>query len=105
MDSATLSVSWDDFPKVATNLFNDLSNDAAFTDVTLVSEDGQQVHKLVLISSCPFFLNLFKRNKHQHPLVYMRGVLYDNLVIIVDFFYHGDSERQMFTRRALTLFF
>jgi len=45
-------------------------------DVTLVCEDGQQVeaNKIILTSFSPFFLNLPRRNKHQHPLLYMRGL-------------------------------
>ena len=100
-----LRLQWNDFQQNVSSAFGELRSDKDFIDVTLVSEEGQQGHKLVFISSCPFFLNLFKRNKLQHPLLYKRGVLYDNLVIMVDFFYHGDSGRQMFTRRALTLFF
>ena len=61
--------------------------------VTLACEDGQEVeaHKVVLIASSPFFLNILKRNKHPHPLIYMRGVKSENLTAIVDFFYHGEA--------------
>ena len=61
--------------------------------MTLACEDGQQVeaHKVVLLSSSPFFLNLLKRNKHPHPLVYMRGLKYENLLSMVDFLYHGEA--------------
>ena len=43
--------------------FGDLREDKEFTDVTLACEDGQQVeaHKVVLIASSPFFLNLLKK--------------------------------------------
>ena len=47
--------------------------------------------KVVLLSSSPFFLNLLKRNKHPHPLVYMRGLKYENLLSMVDFFYRGEA--------------
>ena len=46
---------------------------------------------MVLIASSPFFLALLKRNKHTHPLVYMRGVRFEDLVAMVDFFYHGEA--------------
>ena len=61
--------------------------------MTLACEDGQQVeaHKVVLIASSPFFLNILKRNKHSHPLIYMRGVKSENLTAMVDFFYHGEA--------------
>ena len=71
----------------------DLRQDKELTDVTLACEDGQQVeaHKVVLIASSPFFLNILKRNKHSYPLIYMRGVKSENLTAMVDFFYHGEA--------------
>ena len=46
---------------------------------------------MILISSSPFFLNLLKRNKHPHPLVYMRGFKYENLHSMLDFLYRGEA--------------
>ena len=61
--------------------------------MTLAGEDGQQVeaHKVILAASSPFFKNLLQRNKHPHPLIYMRGVKSDDLVAIVDFLYYGEA--------------
>ena len=84
-----LCLQWNDFSVNLRYAFGDLRDDNEFTDVTLVCEDGQQVgaHKVVLVSSSPFFLNMFKRNKHSHPLVYMRGLTFENLLSVVDFLY------------------
>ena len=70
-----LCLQWNDFKDNVSSAFGDLRQDKEFTDVTLVCEDGQQVeaHKVVLVASSPFFLNILKRNKHPHPLIYMRG--------------------------------
>ena len=46
---------------------------------------------MVLIASSPFFLSLLKRNKHTHPLVYMRGVKFEDLDAMVDFLYLGEA--------------
>ena len=88
-----LCLQWNDFSVNLRSAFGDLRDDNEFTDVTLVCEDGQQVgaHKVVLVSSSPFFLNLFKRNKHSHPLVYMRGLTFENLLSVVDFLYKGEA--------------
>ena len=74
-----LCLQWNVFRE---NVFEDLKDDREFTDVTLACEDGQQVeaHKVVLIASSPFFLNILKRNKHSHPLIYMRGVKSANII-------------------------
>ena len=63
-----------------------------FTDVTLVSEDYQEieVHKIVLAASSSFFLRLLKKINRSHPLIYLRGVTSDNLVHVVDFLYQGE---------------
>ena len=68
-----LCLQWKDFKENISSTFGDLREDKDFTDVTLVCEDGQQVeaHKVVLVASSPFFLNILKRNKHPHPLIYM----------------------------------
>ena len=88
-----LCLQWNDFQENVSSAFGDLRKDKEFTDVTLVCEDGQQVeaHKVVLVASSPFFLNILKRNKHPHPLIYMRGVRPENLMTMVDFFYHGEA--------------
>ena len=55
--SEKLCLQWNDFKDNISTSFGDLRSDKDLTDVTLVSEDGQQVeaHKLVLASSSPFF--------------------------------------------------
>ena len=89
-----LCLQWNDFKENISSAFGDLRQDKEFTDVTLACEDGQQVeaHKVVLVASSPFFLNILKRNKHPHPLIYMRGVIFDNLKAMVDFFYYGEAD-------------
>ena len=91
--SSKVQVKFDDFKENASAAFASLREDRDFTDVTLACEDGQQVeaHKVVLVASSPFFLNILKRNKHPHPLIYMKGVKSENLVAMVDFFYHGEA--------------
>ena len=71
-----LCLQWNNFQTNITTAFRDLREDNEFTDVTLVCEDGQQVeaHKVILISSSPFFKNLLQRSKHSHPFIYMRGL-------------------------------
>ena len=88
-----LCLQWNDFKENVISAFGDLRQNKEFTDVTLACEDGQQVeaHKVVLVASSPFFLNILKKNKHPHPLIYLRGVGSENLLAIVDFLYHGQA--------------
>ena len=91
--SEKLCLQWNDFKENAIGSLGSLKNDRDFLDVTLTSEDGKQVdaHKVILAISSPFFQNLLKRNKHPHPLIYMRGVKSEDLLAIVDFLYFGEA--------------
>ena len=91
--SEKLCLQWHEFQKIASSAFGDLREDKDFTDVTLACEDGKQVevHKVVIASSSPFFMELLKRNKHPHPLIYMKGVKSENLMAMLEFFYFGEA--------------
>ena len=82
---------WTDFHNNISTTFNALRDDQDFADVTLTCEDGEQMeaHKVILSASSPVILNMLRRNKHSHPLIYMHGIKARELVNIVDFMYHG----------------
>ena len=84
---------WNDFQKTIVSSFRNLREDKECTDVTLACEDGQEVeaHKVVLKSSSPFFRELLKSNKYQQPIIYMRGVNFEDLTAILDFLYLGEA--------------
>ena len=91
--SEKLCLQWDDFQDNIKSAFGNLREDKDFKDVTLVCEDGQQVeaHKVVLASSSPFFQKVLEKNKHPHPLIFMRGMKFDDLFAIMDFLYRGEA--------------
>ena len=93
MESERLCLQWKDFRSNLNQAFTNLRKDIDFNDVTLACEDGSQVeaHKVVLAASSPIFQNLLKKNKHNHPLIYMRGVKHHDLLAIVDFLYCGEA--------------
>merc|ERR1712129_107181 len=88
-----LCLKWNDFQENAISAFGTLREDSEFSDVTLACEDGQQVeaHKVILAFSSPFFFTLLRKNKHPHPLIYMRGLKSKDLMAILDFLYYGES--------------
>ena len=83
---------WNDFQSNIKASFFDLRNDPDFADVTLACADGQQleVHRVILASSSSFFANILKKNKHSHPLIYMKGVRTMDLISVMDFMYYGE---------------
>ena len=71
MVSDKFCLKWNDVKENISLTFESLREDTDFTNVTLACEDGVQVeaHKVILAAASPLFLNMFKRNKHPHPLV------------------------------------
>ena len=71
MESEKLGLQWNEFQNIVSSAFEDLRNDGDLTGVTLACEDGKHIeaHKVVLLTTSPFFLDLLKRNKRPHPLI------------------------------------
>ena len=63
--SEKLCLQWNDFKENDNCAFGSLRNDKDFTDVTLACDDSQhlELHKVVLASTSPFFMELLKKNK------------------------------------------
>ena len=91
--SEKLCLKWNDFQDNTNSAFGSLRIDIDFSDVTLACEDGNQMeaHKVILAASSPFFKNILTKNKHPHPLIYMRGIKSEDLIAIVDFLYYGEA--------------
>ena len=82
---------WNNFESSISSAFKQLRDDEDFFDVTLVCEDHQvQAHKVILSACSPFFRFVLKKNPHQHPLLYLKGVKYEDITSILDFLYHGE---------------
>jgi len=82
---------WNDFEKNISGAFRELREDKDFFDVTLACDDDQiQAHKVILSACSPFFRTILRRNRHEHPLLYLKGVKYVNLVSVLNFMYHGE---------------
>ena len=91
--SEKLCLKWNDYQDNVYSAFGSLRKDNDFADVTLACEDGHQIeaHKVILAASSPFFQNLLKKNKHPHPLIYMKGIKHEILFAVVDFLYLGEA--------------
>ena len=87
-----LCLNWNEFRDNLCIAVGKLKEDTDFTDVTLVNEDGQllQTHKLVLVSSSPFFSDILKRSRHPNPIIYMGGIKSSVLGAMIDFLYKGE---------------
>jgi len=82
---------WNDFESNISVAFRELREDKDFFDVTLACDDDQiQAHKLILSACSSFFRTILRRNKHEHPLLYLKGVKYADLISVLNFMYHGE---------------
>jgi len=82
---------WNDFESNISVAFQELREDKDFFDVTLACDENQiQAHKVILSACSPFFRTVLKRNKHEHPLLYLKGVKYSDIVAVLNFMYHGE---------------
>jgi len=82
---------WNDFETNISVAFRELREDKDFFDVTLACDDDQiQAHKVILSACSPFFRKVLKRNPHERPLLYLKGVRYAEIVAVLNFMYHGE---------------
>ena len=92
MSSETFCLKWNNFQENIRISFAELRDDNDLSDATLACEDKElEAHKVVLSSCSPFFKRLLKStSKHQHPIIYMRGLKADQLKAVVNFIYYGE---------------
>ena len=89
--SEKISLKWNDVQDNLKSAFTILRADTSFTDVALVSEDGQQfeAHKVILSTSSPVLSNILKMNTHPNPVIYLMGFKAKELDTLLDFMYNG----------------
>eukprot|EP00092_Neocalanus_flemingeri_P038166 GFUD01041543.1.p1 GENE.GFUD01041543.1~~GFUD01041543.1.p1 ORF type:complete len:344 (-),score=71.41 GFUD01041543.1:458-1489(-) len=91
MSAEKFCLRWNDFEANISTAFRELREDKDFFDVTLACDDDQiQAHKVILSACSPFFRTVLRRNKHDHPLLYFKGVKYTDLLAVLNFMYHGE---------------
>ena len=82
---------WNDFESNISSSFKDIKDENDFMDVTLACEESQvTAHKVVLSACSSFFRSVLRRNPHQHPLLYIKGVSFSDLESLLDFMYYGE---------------
>ena len=66
---------WNDFESNISTAFKEVREDKDFFDVTIACGDEQiQAHKVILSACSPFFRTVLRNNRHEHPLLYLKGV-------------------------------
>ena len=90
--SEKFCLKWNDFESNISHSFRELREDKDFFDLTLACDDENQVsaHKVILAACSPFFRSILRRNKHEHPLLYLKGIKHTDLTAVLNFMYHGE---------------
>lgn len=74
------------------NRFQELFKSRELTDVTLVFDDQMQLeaHKIILSAWSPVFRSMFANSSHPHPIIFLKGMSYRNVLSIMEFLYKGE---------------
>ena len=96
MSSEKFSLKWNDFARNVSNSFSRLRQETRLYDVTLVSNDHQQVsaHKLVLSACSEVFSTIFNSNNGSNMMLYLDSVDVKELNFMLDYIYQGEVEVQ-----------
>ena len=83
-----------DFTTSMKKAYKNLLNDTDFTDVTLACANNKwaKAHKVILSGNSTFFKNIFIKNPHKNPLVYLKGVKIEDLEAVLEFIYLGETK-------------
>ena len=71
---------------------NILRKEEEFFDVTLVSDDEQQTHKIILSASSDFFKNILMKSNYSNPLIFLSCVTLTEMNRIMDYIYQGEVQ-------------
>ena len=90
---------WNDFQNNISKAFKELKDDEDFFDVTLACEGNSlEAHKVILSACSPFFRSVLKLNKHAHPLIYLKGVKYEEMRAVQIYHRAGQTFRDIVRR-------
>ena len=91
MSTNMVTFSSNNFDNNTPHLFKNLWAFQDFVDVTLATVDDQQIkaNKVILSSGSLLFRNIFVKNTHKNPLLYLKDIRYSDLEMVLQFIYTG----------------
>ena len=86
------ALKWVSFEESLKSFLGEIKGQEEFTDVTLVTGDGQRMdcHKMILSAFSPVLRAMFGQKSSHSTLLFLRGVSSKCLGAIVDFMYLGE---------------
>ena len=87
------NLQWNEFTDNLSSVFKDLRSQDDFSDITLISEEGDfhSAHKVLLSASSTFFKSILTKMKAGNNYLYLKGVSRSDMSLILDFIYKGEA--------------
>ena len=80
------------FPANFVGSFQSLREGGELFDVTLACDDQSlEAHKVLIAACSPFFRHVLAQTKQNHPFIYLKGVVSQDLVSLLDYVYTGEA--------------
>ena len=98
-----LSLSWKDFESNLVQSFSVMRDNSDFSDIKIACFDSKSVmktipaHKMVLSACSPVFKKLLQAigtGESKNPLLFLRGITYQEMSAILDYMYNGETKIQ-----------
>ena len=90
--AVNVTLKWSGFSEYCTSWMSREDN-IEFCDITLVCDKGEKLfaHQIILVNSSSVLRSILNNNKHPSPIIYMRGVKFDHLSLLINFIYKGET--------------
>ena len=85
---------WHSYTEHLREALSELMLSSEFADVTLVTDDKQQIraHRNILSAASPVFKNILQLDrKNVNPVIYLRGIKHSEMESIMQFIYLGEA--------------
>ena len=85
---------WHSYSDHLKEALNEMMLSSEFADVTLVTDDKQQIraHRNILSACSPVFKSIFQiDSKNANPVIYLRGIQHSEMESIMQFIYLGEA--------------
>ena len=93
MTKESLLLKWSFYNQNVSYILHEEATENYYTDVTLVSDDLKtfNAHKFVLSANSSMMKELLLNNPHPTPLIYLKGVMAQELECILQLMYYGKA--------------
>ena len=85
---------WHNYSDHLKNTLKEMMTSSEFADVTLITDDKQQIraHRNILSACSPVFKNILQLDSsNANPVIYLRGIQSSDMESIMQFIYQGEA--------------